>query len=103
MNKKLPYKDQGRLVQEGNYRPMVELNPDNVSNGQKLEILNSYGEVVNWALLYFRDVGFGPLPNLKEAIARKESGEHNGVEFVLDSSMSDCYDIGWKVVKEFSK
>ena len=96
--RELSYKEKQKLIQGGGYRSMAELNPNNVSIGQSLEILNSYGEVVNWTLLYFRDTEFKILPNLKEAVARKESGEHRGMEFVLDSSMSDCYDQGWRII-----
>ena len=79
-----------RLFTEGGYRKMPEL-PASVSIGARIDVLNSYGEVCRYRVTSLCD------PD-GLVTAMTEIGEHPGEGVCLDSSMSDCYDVGWKEI-----
>ena len=87
----LSYREQEKLLKDGNYKSMIDLK-NGVDLGMKGEVLNSYGEIGCYVITCSSDRD-------GLVVAKTEIGVHSGEEVCLDSSMSDCYDIGWKFFK----
>ena len=92
----LSFSEMERRREAGGYEDMATLTSSNLNQGEQIEVLDSYGKATRYTIVNSR-TGFNEgLPNLTEVIARAETGEHEGRSVVLDSSMSDCFDVGWK-------
>ena len=83
--------EQEEALKVGDYLPMRDLR-DATYIGMNVEVLNSYGEVRSYKITC-------PSDRDKLVVAMTIIGEHPGEEVCLDSSMSDCYDIGWGLLR----
>ena len=93
----LSHSEMEALKEEKGYRPILELRNRAVPTGVRLEVLDSYGGVTYYTLKGWKDPGLGDL----HAVARMESGHHKGMSFQLDTSLTDWYDAGWKLIENF--
>ena len=96
----LSYDDQQKLLREGSFRKIHELDPKNsdleVRVGDRIAILLSNGLVGYYTITAVEDV------DRQYIYGRDESGiSEKGREFALDSGMFPIHDIGFKVVQNF--
>ena len=87
----LNHTEQEELLREGNYRPMIDIR-DVARVGMEVQVLNSYGELRQYTIT-------NPSDSDRLVVAMTKVGEHPEEEVCLDSSMSNCYDIGWRLLK----
>lgn len=83
------------LVQRGGFDSMKSL-VKSVKSGDLIEVLNTYGEIKLWYVLELRDFNPSRYPGVKEVVAR----DSEGLDFILNSSMGDCYDFGWRFARK---
>ena len=96
----LSFAEMERRREEGCYGPMATLTSSHLNPNDRIEVLNSYGETRMYRIDEIR-TGFNEsMPHLTEVVARAETGPHQGELLVLDSSMSDCFDVGWKRITQ---
>lgn len=91
---KIPGHELEKMMLDGGYHDITTLS-ESVKPGDRIIVLNTYGEKVLWLVLELRPLSWPTYPPAKEVVARHVK---EGKEYVLDSSMSDCYDTGWKFV-----
>lgn len=91
----IPKFDLSRMMQEGNFQKIRTLVQE-VSPGDLILVLNTYGEITQWYILSLRDTNLSRHPRIIEVIARNTEG----LDFILDSSMGDCYDCGWRFTRK---
>ena len=91
-----------QLVADGRYKKMVDISPGNpkqssfVSVGDKLAVLMTNGLVQHYTITSLKS------PSGIFLVGRDEDDmQEKGREFCVDSSMSDIYDVGYKVVDKF--
>ena len=90
----IPRSDLLRMMQEGKLQPMNTLKA--VNPGDIILVLDTYGGITQWYVVAWRDVDLFRNPRVVEVIARNTEG----LDFVLNSSMSDWYDFGWRFARK---
>ena len=63
--------------------------------GEKIEILTNYGNKQYYTITSLLDA------NKMHLCGRRENGQNRGLEFAIDSSLFEEYDIGWKKIESF--
>jgi len=84
-----------RMMQEGEFKPITTLVRE-VNPGDIILVLNTYGEIMQWHVLALRDLNLSLYGRIIEVVARNTEG----LDFVLDTSMGDYYDFGWRFARK---
>ena len=98
----LNWRDLERLMQEGNFRKISEISPENseqskyIKVGDKIALLLSNGLVGYYTITALKDIDGTCI------VGRDETGiQVKGETFALDSSFSWCQDRGYKKLEKF--
>ena len=84
-----------QMMQEGEFKRIATLVKE-VNPGDIILVLDTYGGITQYYVLALRDLNLSRHPRIIEVVVRNTEG----LDFVLDSSMSDWHDFGWRFARK---